>query len=608
MLATMRALYPALAIQAPATPRLRLRGSDGAVRMLAIATILAIPVIALSLANAGGLRIAWGNLHLSGTALVAAIATAWSVRGTEGRVRTVRFAGAIAFALWLAGTLVWTGLYAIGRATIPSVADIFIFAILVPGTILLAATIRGRVTIAEEAAVYLDSALGFLLIATILIVLDGAVVFALPTASGIVALAYPTAFIGLGVAGLIGIFAARYAIAAVGALPLVIGSIAIGIAYLGWIAPTVNGVEAGALPSVLFTVGTLLAAYGLATWQDSVAEDRRVLAAMGYLAQLIGPIVAGVLFLALLVPVSASIDGAIRVAVFAGGGLFVTRQALLLRERTRNLAAVRRLTAENGRLVEELRQELEHRAIDQRRIIQASRAAAVGDLAAGVAHEVNNPLTGVLGFAELLIEATNADDPRRADLETIRDEAIRAREIVRAMRDFANPPAPQLGLTDLSDLAHDTVDLVRYSIERRGTTIVEDLPTLPPILIDRPAMQQALLNILTNARQATSAGGRIEISSRIEADDRVVAITDDGIGMDDATVRLAFDPFFTGRDEDLGLEPGAGLGLSVSNGLIESHGGTITISSRPGRGTTVEIRLPDARSAVNPEGGRGTVA
>jgi two-component system NtrC family sensor kinase len=176
------------------------------------------------------------------------------------------------------------------------------------------------------------------------------------------------------------------------------------------------------------------------------------------------------------------------------------------------------------------------------------------------------------------------------------------------MRDFANPPAPQLALTDLSSLVHGTVDLVRYSIERRGTTIVEDLPALPPILIDSSAIQQAILNILTNARQATRADGRIDISSRIDGDDRVVTITDDGIGMDEATVRLAFDPFFTGRDEDLGLEPGAGLGLSVSNGLIESHGGTISISSRPGHGTTVEIRLPSVRTAVDPEGGRGTIA
>ena len=84
-------------------------------------------------------------------------------------------------------------------------------------------------------------------------------------------------------------------------------------------------------------------------------------------------------------------------------------------------------------------------------------------------------------------------------------------------------------------------------------------------------------------------------------------IADDGVGMDDATAGRAFDPFFTGH-EDAGLEPGAGLGLSISNGLIESHGGTIAIRSRPGHGTTVEIRLPHPRSADGPEGGRGSIA
>jgi two-component system NtrC family sensor kinase len=212
-----------------------------------------------------------------------------------------------------------------------------------------------------------------------------------------------------------------------------------------------------------------------------------------------------------------------------------------------------------------------------------------------VAHEVNNPLTGVLGFAELLIEASPSDDPRRADLETIRDEALRARDIVRALRDFASPRAPELAETDLSALVHQTVDLIRYSIERRGITIHEELAALPPILIDGPAIQQAVLNILTNARQAVDDGGRLEVAVAADGDGRLISITDDGVGMDAATARLAFDPFFSGREDALDVEPAAGLGLSVSNGLIESHGGTISIISRPGRGTTVEIRLPAGR-------------
>ena len=587
-------LVPALTFssKSPAVARPRAWSTTGPVRLLVIASLLAIPVVGLSIANVGGLRVLWDNLHWSFTALAASVATIWSIRGTTGRVRAVRRAGAVAFALWLGANLTWAWLNWIGQTTVPSIADLFIFAILAPGAVVLVTSIRGRVTIAEEAAVYLDSGLGFLLIATILILLHGQVALSLPTASGILAMAYPTAFTGLGVAGLVALSAARYRIRPHGAVALVAGSIEIGAAYLGWVAPTVNGVEAGALPSILFTTGTLTAAFGIATWDDGQNEDSRVGQAMIFSSRILGPTVAGVLFLALLFPVSPAVDPLVRLAVLAGGGLFVTRQALLLRERTKTLDAVRRLTDENGQLVEELRRELEQRLVDQRRMIQASRAAAVGELAAGVAHEVNNPLTGVLGFAEILIEETPHDDPRRRDLETIRDEALRARQIVRALRDFASPRRPELAPTDLSDLVHQTVDLVRYSIERRGVTIHEDLDDLPEVSIDGPAVQQAILNVLTNARQAIDGPGRIDVSVKADGNGRVITIRDNGVGMDAETVRLAFEPFFSGREGDPALEPAMGLGLSVSNGLIESHGGTIRIHSDPGEGTSVEVRLP----------------
>jgi signal transduction histidine kinase len=594
-------LVPALSMAAtgPALSGARSVSATVPVRILALATLVALPLVLLSVADAGGLRVLWDDLHWCLTAIAAAAATAWSVRGTTGRVRVVRVAGAAALALRLVANLTWAWLTWIQQPSVPSIADLFVFAIVVPGAMILVASTRGRTTPAEASAVYLDAALGFLLIATILILLHGEVATALPTAGGILALAYPTGFIGLGIAGLIAMSAGRYRISSNGAMALVAGSIAVGCAYLGWIAPVVNGTETGVLPSILFTVGTLLAGYGIATWDDAENEDPRIGRLTVYATRIVGPTVAGVLYLALLVPVAPAVELLVRLAVFAGGGLFVTRQALLLRERSRTLAAVQVLTEENSRLVTELRHELDHRLKDQRRLVQASRAAAVGELAAGVAHEVNNPLTGVLGFAEILIEETPPDDPRRADLETIRDEALRARDIVRALRDFASSRKPELASTDVSDLVRRSVDLLRYSIERGGVTIHEDLDELPPILIDSGAIQQAILNILTNAKQAMAEGGVLEVSVKADGDARLITITDNGVGMDDETVRLAFDPFFSGRDGDPDVEPAMGLGLSVSNGLIESHGGTIRIQSEPGRGTTVEVRIP--ATAVVPE-------
>jgi signal transduction histidine kinase len=582
--------------------------STWTMRILVVAAIVSLPIMILSILDAGSLRLVWDNLHWSISATGAALAAAWSVRGATGRARAVRACATAALTLWAVGTVAWAWMNLTDTVTVPSVTDACILAIVFPGVGVLVASVRGRLSLAEEAAVYLDALLGFLLIGAILIYVFGPTALNLPTAAAIAGLAYPAMFIGLGVSGLIAVLAVGYRIAPRGAFALLSGSALIGLAYLLWLAPTISLSDPGQISSMLFTIGTLVAAYGAATWSDDRSISLRYLAVARYATRIVAPTVASVLFLLVLAPVPEAIAGELHVAIFVASIAFIIRQALLLAERTRTLAALTRLTDENSRLVGELRGELERRALDERRMIQASRAAAVGDLAAGVAHEVNNPLTGVLGFTELLIDASASNDPRRADLETIRDEALRARDIVRALRDFANPRPPELAETDLAPLVHQTVDLLRYSIERRGITIHEDLATLPPILVDGPAIQQAVLNILTNARQAMDDGGRLEIVVRAEGAGRLISITDDGVGMDATTAQLAFDPFFSGRDDADDVEPATGLGLSVSNGLIESHGGTISIQSRPGGGTTVEIRLPAGRPDLIGESRGGEAA
>ena len=573
--------------------------------IIIVAALLSLPFMVLSVLDGGALRVAWDNAQWTVSSIGAALATAWSIRGTNGRVRTVRTAGAVALGLWMVSNVVWAGLSLIGAATVPSVSDIFVVSITLPATFVLIASVHGLVTRAEEAAIYLDSVIGFLVAGTVLLFINGPGALSLSPLAGVLAITYPTALLGLGVAGLVGVLAIGYPIAPRGACALLFGSGLIGVAFLGWVAPTARGVAAQTVPSILFTVGTLIAGFGSSTWSDQRSSRARYLRNARIATRLVGPVAAGSLFLLILVPVPDSIDTLVHIAVVSGGCLVVIRQAFLLQERTTMLVRVTTLTDENEHLVVQLRAELERRAIDQRRMIQASRAAAVGELAAGVAHEVNNPLTGVLGFAEILIDSTPADDPRRADLETIRDEALRARDIVRALRDFADPRSPELVTTDLSVLIHQTIDLLRYSIERRGIVISEDLPTLPPVLVDGPAIQQALLNILTNARQALEDGGRLDVAMRIDGNDRVITVADDGVGMDSATARLAFDPFYSGRKDETDAESGAGLGLSISSGLIESHAGTISIQSTLGRGTTVEIRLPATRPPVMPGGSLG---
>ncbi len=243
---------------------------------------------------------------------------------------------------------------------------------------------------------------------------------------------------------------------------------------------------------------------------------------------------------------------------------------------------------QNRLLVEQLRAQLEERTVMQDRLVQASKLAALGVLAAGVAHEVNNPLTGVLGYSDLLLEQGVEDDEIREGLTVIRAEALRARDIVRAMLDFARPRPLERRPVDLGALVTSTVALMRFQGTRPGVRIVVEHELLPPVEVDETVVRQVLLNLLNNAMQAMPERGRITVSTRRRADNAVIAVADDGVGMTDDVRHRIFDPFFTTR----GSENGHGLGLSVSLGLIEAHGGTIQVESEPNHGTRVEVSLP----------------
>jgi two-component system NtrC family sensor kinase len=308
----------------------------------------------------------------------------------------------------------------------------------------------------------------------------------------------------------------------------------------------------------------------------------------GYLFRVIGPTAAVITFAALLVALPSPVEGIVRVAAFVTGTLFVIRLSLLFRQQTTMLAEVRSIHEDNDRVLGELREELVERERVQVQLISATRLAAVGELAAGVAHEVNNPLTSVLGFAEILLEDLDGEDPRRQDVQTIRDSALRARAVVRALRDFARPGKPELTPTDLPELIVRMTDLVRFPLTRAGVTIAESHAELPLITLDPQAIQQVILNVLTNAMQAMPDGGSLRIESSIRGSEAVVTITDDGVGMDEIVAAQAFEPFFSAR----GADGSTGLGLSASLGLVESHRGTIRLYSTEGVGTTVVISLP----------------
>jgi signal transduction histidine kinase len=570
-------------------------------RILALGTVATVVLIGLAQFGIGGLGVLWENLHWNVSALTAVAATALSIREVSGRDRAVRLAALGALAIWAVACASFSLHLAVGSIEVPSTLGLIVIA---PAAILLMAAIQGRLSRAEEAAVYLDSAIVAAAISAGLFVLFGEMALQVGGLRELLSFLYPLVFFTIAAAGFVGIVAIRSPLDGRGGLPLVVGALTIGVAYLGSVLPIgVGPAGPGTIPGHLFSVGALLVGLGAMTWTDRVVESARYSAVLAFVSGAIGPLAAGLTLLTLLPnPGNDELDYPLDIIVVAAGALFLLRQGLLLRERSLMLTEVRGLHDENDRLVGELRAELGERARVQAHLISASRLAAVGELAAGVAHEVNNPLTGVLGYSEILLEDISADDPRRADVETIRNEAMRARSIIRALHDFARPDQPEPTPTNLADLITRTVDLIRAPLIRAGVIIAESHGELPLIELDPQAIQQVILNVVTNAMQAMPDGGTLRVESARRGNGALVTITDDGVGMDETVAAQAFTPFFSTRRS----AGSPGLGLSVSVGLVHSHHGTIQLNSRPGVGTTVEIYLPIAAESTASESDVGT--
>jgi two-component system NtrC family sensor kinase len=220
---------------------------------------------------------------------------------------------------------------------------------------------------------------------------------------------------------------------------------------------------------------------------------------------------------------------------------------------------------------------------------QTEKLASVGRLAAGVAHEVNNPLTGVLTFAHLMREKTNLDDEDRQSVEVIIHETTRVREIVRGLLDFARESPMQLRTLDLGDVVRQSLELVRRQKAFVKLQLEERYHAVPlPISADRNRLQQVVLNLLLNAAEAMAGGGTLTIATGVRDERAFVAITDTGTGIKQAVLEHIFEPFFTTKP----VGSGTGLGLSVSYGIIQQHKGVIEVESEEGRGSTFTILLP----------------
>lgn len=228
-------------------------------------------------------------------------------------------------------------------------------------------------------------------------------------------------------------------------------------------------------------------------------------------------------------------------------------------------------------------------------ITESEKLASVGRLAAGVAHEINNPLTGVLSFAHLLREEGALGDRERQDIDVIIHETERVREIVRGLLDFARQRPTHRAEFDVNEMVRHTVKLVRSQKEFNGISIHHEFSTDPLVFNgDRSQLQQVLLNLCFNACEAMSDGGQLTIRTAREKDGIRLAVRDTGHGIPPADIERVFEPFYTTK----AVGKGTGLGLSISYGIVQKHGGTFNVESEPGKGSTFVVTLPDRPDAT----------
>ncbi len=225
----------------------------------------------------------------------------------------------------------------------------------------------------------------------------------------------------------------------------------------------------------------------------------------------------------------------------------------------------------------------------QKVMMQQEKLASIGRLSAGVAHEINNPLTTILTTAMLIQEDIDQDDPMYTELETISNEALRCRKIVSSLLDFARQKKPKKENNEINQIVKDTIVLINKQAAFRDITLEQELAgDLPVVLADKGQIQQALINLVLNAIEATGSGGKVSFTTRyIPKDKRIeIAISDSGSGIPVDIIDKVVDPFFTTKED------GNGLGLAITHGIIEQHGGSLDVTSEVGQGSCFTIRLP----------------
>ncbi len=270
------------------------------------------------------------------------------------------------------------------------------------------------------------------------------------------------------------------------------------------------------------------------------------------------------------------------------GGIFEQQEIELLEMLVGETAVALR----NARLYEELRNQVDELQRTQQQLIQSAKLAAIGELAANVAHEINSPLMSILGYAGLLLNQTPPDAPAHRKLSVIADETNRARKIIQDLLHFARRREPRREPVSIHDLLDRSLGLLGGKLAEAGVEVetVFD-PELPPIWADGDQLTQVFMNLIANATDAMPEGGRLVVRTEVrDGGDPYLAVSfqDTGVGLRQDQLARIFEPFYTTKPE----RQGTGLGLSVSLGIVKNHGGRIDVESAPGKGTTMAVLLP----------------
>lgn len=233
----------------------------------------------------------------------------------------------------------------------------------------------------------------------------------------------------------------------------------------------------------------------------------------------------------------------------------------------------------------------------QMRLVRSEKVASLGELVAGIAHELNNPLTGVLMFSSMIASDSRLDPELKPDFATIIRETQRCAEIVRGLLDFARERVPKKEPSAVEKILEQTLALVSHHNAFHDIRVERNYVATPEIQADPNQLEQVFMNLLINAAQAMENGGvlRIETGKNKKNTNVLVKISDTGCGISEENLAKIFDPFFSTKGHQ-----GTGLGLSVSYGIIENHGGTIEVESRPGQGSTFTITLPVQQESMEP--------